>query len=221
MLLSRTLRFGRLWFMGTLLCLWACTGAVHRHAAAADPTNSQTIYVVHNDWHAAIVLEKAEVPVTLVPETADFPTARYLEFSWGDKDYFPDPQASLFTAVKAAFWSRGSVMHLVGLDRGPVESYQGAKIIGLRRSQVDLARLVAYLGATFARPEAGKAAPSRPGLFHNSRFYNATGNFSLLHTCNTWVAEALAAANLPIEPSGVITAGDLEDTLHAILPPSQ
>lgn len=56
------------------------------------------LQVVSNGWHAAIVLPKDDVAATgLLPEAADFPAARYLEFGWGDREYYPakDPTAAM------------------------------------------------------------------------------------------------------------------------------
>ena len=60
------------------------------------------------------------------------------------------------------------------------------------------------LDATFERP-----ASPRPGLDSESHFYPATGHFSLFNTCNSWTARQLATAGLDIDPSAVITAGQL------------
>jgi hypothetical protein len=46
-------------------------------------------------------------------------------------------------------------------------------------------------------------------LVPNSRFYPSTGNFHILRTCNTWVAEALRYAGLPVTSRLVITAASL------------
>lgn len=104
-------------------------------------------------------------------------------------------------------------MHIVGLDRGPGAAYKGAKVIEIKRSQSDVMQLVEFLGASFARTDPQTPAAPRPGLFSNSRFYPATGDFSAFRTCNTWIAEALAAGNLPINASGIITTGNLENAI--------
>jgi hypothetical protein len=68
-------------------------------------------------------------------------------------------------------------------------------------------RLVETFAQTFA------CAPASPSLFPSSRFYPATPKFSLLRTCNTWVAEALESAGVPVSPRMVITAGNLASQL--------
>ena len=75
---------------------WACTDS-------ESPCKS--VSIVHDSWHAAIVLRKSDLVERTMPELADFPAAQFIEFSWGDKDYFPDPQSGIFGAIKAALWS--------------------------------------------------------------------------------------------------------------------
>ena len=150
-----------------------------------------------------------------MPELADFPAAQFIEFSWGDKDYFPDPQSGVFAAIKAALWSGGSVMHLVGFSGTVDNFYRGAAITELRLNPPAYSRMVDYINETFAREKSLGRARAAPGLFPDSRFYPASRSFSLLRTCNTWVAEALEQAGLPISSGLVITAGNLQSQLLA------
>jgi Protein of unknown function (DUF2459) len=46
-------------------------------------------------------------------------------------------------------------------------------------------------------------------LYGDSKFYSARGRYHLLYTCNTWIADALRAAGLPITPVYAMTAGNL------------
>lgn len=179
--------------------------------------NIRTVFVVHDAWHAAIVIKKADIPTVVLPELNDFPSAEYLEFSWGDRDYFPAPDAGIGLALKAAFWSSGSILHVVGFKDAVENVYPGAEIIAITLSEEGFQRLIKFISDTFARPHPLAPAEARPGLFSNGRFYSAEGQFSLLRTCNTWVAEALSAAGLPISPGHVITAGNLGNQVRSVV----
>jgi uncharacterized protein (TIGR02117 family) len=179
----------------------------------SDARNCHSVHIVRSAWHAGLVLRKGDIAAKTVPELSDFAGAEMIEFSWGDRDYFPDPSAGVFAALRAAFWSGGSVLHLVGF-RGKVEDlYFGAEITELRMSKDAFDRLVTFLASEFARTDPSLPAKPRPGLYPHSRFYGATRKFSLTRTCNTWVAEALNFAGMPINPGLVITAGNLNDQL--------
>ena len=199
-----------------LLCLLLLAPQARASAeweCAASQLNCRSVFIVHNAWHAAIVLRKGDIAPEILPELAEFPGAQFTEFSWGDTDYFPNPDAGVFAALKAAFWSSGSVLHVVGLSGDWKAFYAGAEIIELRLVPAAYGRLLDFVSKTFSRPASVDRAQSRPGLFAHSYFYPATRKFSLLKTCNGWVAEALESAGLPITPSYVITAGQLAEQI--------
>lgn len=183
---------------------WVCT---------PNDTSCKTIFIVHNSWHAALVLSRGDLSLETIAELSDFPDVKFVEFSWGDQDYFPDPNSGVWAALRAAFWSRGSVLHLVGFSENVDQFYRGAEIIELRVTTAAERQLIHFISQTFARANSNGRAQARPGLFPYSRFYPAAGKFSVLRTCNTWVAEALVSAGLPISPGAVLTAGSLASQL--------
>jgi len=150
-----------------------------------------------------------------MPEMVHFAGADYIEISWGDADFFPAEESGIGLALKAAFWSSGSVLHLVGFNGAVKETYRGAEIIEIGLSEQEFQRLIGFVGAEFQRQQPGREATPSPGLFPQSRFFPAKSKFSLLRTCNTWIAEAFSAAGLPVSPGYVFTAGNLAAQLRS------
>jgi uncharacterized protein (TIGR02117 family) len=187
----------------------ACSGPTTEIRPREEGKNARSVFVVHDGWHAALVIKKIDIPAAVLPELRDFPYAEYLEFSWGDKDYFPAPDPGLGLAFKAAFWSSGSVLHVLGFDDAMENVFPGAEIIEIGVSEEAFQRLTEFISDTFSRSHPAAPAEARPGLSSNSRFYSAEGKFSILRTCNTWVAEGLNSAGLPVSPRYVITARSL------------
>lgn len=206
--------FGRVFLIILLLC--ACAKSVAPAPVRVQANHAKHAFIVHDAWHAAIVISASDIPPAILPELKDFPSAEQLEFSWGDRDYFPAPDPGIGLALKAAFRSSGSVLHVVGSSGALKTFYPGAEIMDIALSENDLHRLIQFISDTFARPAPDIAAEARPGLFPTGRFYPANGKFSILRTCNTWVAEALNAAGLPVSPRYVITAGNLAGQLRAL-----
>lgn len=203
--LSRGLLFCLLFVLADeAAAAWNCDG---------NKTNCHSVFIIHDSWHAALVLRKGDIAEKSLPEVSDFPIAESIEFSWGDQDYFPDPNSGVFAALKAAFWSGGSVLHLVGFKGPPADFYPRAEITELRLSTDAFERLIAFITAEFTRADPLLPAKARQGLFAYSRFYAAKSKFSFARTCNTWVAEALNHAGLSIHPASVITASNLADQL--------
>ena len=213
-LLKSLLRhFARLIFL--FVCLpYACSTPPAEILSAGDEKNVRTVFIVHDAWHSAVVIRTADIAAAVLPEMKDFPSAEYLEFSWGDKDYFPAPNGGVGLLLKASFWSSGSVLHVVGFRDTVEKTFPGAEIIEVVLSEESFQGLIEFISGTFSRPHPPAPAEPRPGLFPNGRFYSAEGKFSVLRTCNTWVAEALRAAGLPISPSYVITAGNLDNQVR-------
>jgi uncharacterized protein (TIGR02117 family) len=188
-------------------------GVANAWACSEDGKLCPTVFIVHDAWHAGIVLRTDDLSAATLPELGDFPDARFVEFSWGDKDYFPDPDSGFSMALKAAFWSSGSVLHLVGFDGDLKTLYPKAEIIELRLSRPSFDRLSDFLSHSFLRPVSKSPAKASPGLYSYSRFYPSSHKFSLLNTCNTWVAHALETTGMPILASRVITAGQLSEQI--------
>lgn len=196
-------------FLLVLSVVGACSGSVPQQGFRGERKLAANVFVVHDNWHSAIVVRTADLSAEILPEIQDFPGAEYLEFSWGDREYFPHPDPGPGLALKAAFWSSGSIIHVVGVSGSLATAYPNAEIITIALPDTGFRRLVKFISETFSRSRPEIASQALPGLSPNARFYLAEGRFSVFRTCNTWVAEALQAAELPISPGWVITAGSL------------
>lgn len=204
-----------LFFVALLQLQTACSASIMQLDSHPDREKDKSVFVVHNNWHAALVVRKADLSRGLVPEQDHFPEAEYLEIGWGDRDYFPATEESVGLALRAAFWSRGSVLHVVGLRGAVREYFTDGEIIELALSPEAFRRLSEFISASFSRADPSIPAQSQPGLVPYARFYPASGRFSILRTCNTWIAEALKSAGLDISPRYVITAASLARQVRA------
>jgi uncharacterized protein (TIGR02117 family) len=174
----------------------------------AQGENARNVFIVNYGWHTSIVIRKADIDLGAVPELRDFPDAEYVDIGWGDWDYYQATDPGLGLALKAVFWSSRSVLHVAGFKAAVEKHFSGSEIVRIALADEAFRPLVQFVSAAFSRPDGAPVA-SLPGLAPNSRFYPATGRFHLFRTCNTWVAEALRAAGLPITPAYAFTAGNL------------
>ena len=197
-------------------------------AAAPAPPPSQpvlgaktVIFVSSNGWHSSIIVAKANLPPDRLPETADFPEARFLEFGWGDAVYYPAKKVTLGMTLRAALVPTPAVVHVVGLRAEPARSSSGAEaeVVSLALDDKNFGRLVDFIDASFERSGAPRAAATGPGLTTTSRFYPAKGRFHLFNTCNTWTARALAAAGFDVSASGTFRAEALMQQVRALVRP--
>jgi len=166
------------------------------------------IWVASNGWHSGIVLARADVPESVIPEIADFPHARFFEFGWGDAEFYPAREAGAWLALRAAF-PGPAVMHVAGLPDHPARLWPQVTILPFAVDTQGLRRLLVFLRNSFDRAGAGRAAVTARGIYPFSLFYPATGRFHLFNNCNTWTAQALTAMGLGTSLGGVNTAEEL------------
>lgn len=176
-------------------------------AAAAETQPTFTIYLLVDRWHAGIVLKQSDIPEGVLPERRNFAEAEYLEYGWGEWDFYQTVDFKPWQALKALFVPSRSVLHVVGFGGAVVTHASNREVLEFRLDHESFGRLIAYIHGSFARPGPGTVAPLGPGLYGDSRFYPAQGQFHLFNTCNTWAARALRAAGYPM--SSPIIAGAL------------
>jgi len=165
------------------------------------------VYLVNHGWHVGIAIERQEVSAAIWPESAEFSGFRYLEVGWGDADYYPTAQGTIGLALKAAFRSKGSVLHVAAFDAAPPEFFGRSKIIEVTLSRRGLEDLARFIHATYVLDASDRPVVLAPGLYGHSAFYRATGQYRLQDNSNSWTARALAVAGCPIDTEGAITAG--------------
>lgn len=196
----------------------ALVAALASLALAPDRAAAEAnVFVVSNGWHTEIAIPSAAVPEGAIPEAADFPGAAYLVFGWGHAEYYRHPAPGVGLTLSAALVPSPAVMHMIGLGVHPRQAFGRSELAPLSLDADGLAKLARYIDASFERKGAPRAHAAAPGLYGFSRFYPATGTFTgLANNCNAWTAKALAAAGLPIDPTGVFRADDVMYRLRAL-----
>ncbi|WP_420405237.1 DUF2459 domain-containing protein [Nisaea sp.] len=195
-----------------LLC--ALLLLVARPAEAAE----REVAVINIGWHTGIALRVADIDPALIPETRHFARFVWIEFGWGDAKFYRtrDPDISVY--LSAAFGGNRAVMHLVGMHPEPGEYFRSSEVIRVQLSEAEHRRLQSFIGSSFERRQGGAALePVGHGLYPASLFFDAHGNFSLVNTCNSWVARGLAGTGLEIDPDGIVRAEGVMDALRAAL----
>lgn len=167
----------------------------------------KTFYVGGHTRHASIIIDRRDFDPVKSLGTFDFNGKYWLEFGWGDADFYRANGEDILLGLKALFFPTGAVMHVHGFNGSPASNFPKSEIIELRLTPAGYDRLLAFIRGSFARGADGKTIPLDKGLYGLSRFYEGTGTYSMFNTCNTWAAKALAAAGFPIDPADVGTVG--------------
>ena len=202
----------RIVVLALVLTLFGC-------ATASDPARGEggdwrSFYVVNHGLHTGLVIARPDLLQVLPALAEAFSDGDFVEFGWGDEDFYRAPQATLSLALRALFGSTATVLHAVKIDGDPRRRFAASEVIEVRVTEDGYLRLLAFVAGTFTHSATGTLVVLGPGLYGESRFYQAEGRYSLFYTCNTWVAEALAASNCQMSPTAVITAGSVMSQLR-------
>ena len=167
------------------------------------PTTGDLVYVVGQDWHAEIGIPIEELDDDLLFYRDLFPGARVIMFGYGKKTFFTAPPETLSEYILGPF-PGPAVIQAVGLRVTPMEAYPPENTITLMLTPEGRKNLSAYIWGDLAKSPAGKPQIVAHSTSPDGLFYAALGKYNLLHTCNTWTADALHAAGLPVSGDSVI-----------------
>lgn len=196
----------RFLFLLAMACAALAPGAAARAAARC-----RSIYVAAHARHAGLIVDRRDVDAALDLGTPELAAKDWLEFGWGDADFYQARGDSILLGLKALFLPTGAVLHVYGFNGPPPTNFPKSEVLEIPLTEDGYARLLAFVASYFSRDPAGAVKRLGPGLYGPSFFYAAEGVYHAFRTCNTWAAEALAAGGFPIDPAGVGTVGQFMD----------
>ena len=196
-----------------LMALAACAGLSTRATAPASPTPAThellPVYVVKRGWHIDIGIALADAQPPLRPVAAAFPGSRYLLFGFGDRRYLLHGGAA---DMVGALWGGAGLVLVTSVGpQQPEQVFGRDNVVRVDLTPRQMSDLQGFIGRTFAAQD-GSIVPVPPGpraVGSYSAYYESVQRYSALHTCNTWSAEALKSAELPVSSSGVEFAWQL------------
>jgi len=194
------------WILLGFASLAACTSVPPvTHGTAGSSADPVTAYVARRKWHIDVGFAAADLDPALLPVKAGFGTAQYLFFGFGDRRYLLTKSRNA-PLLLSALWPGPALMLVTAIDGPPTAAFGQIQVIRVELSAAQAHAMQAFIRASMAGSPLTALAP---GPYPESAFYAATQRYSALHTCNTWAAEALRAADQPIRTTGVIFAGQL------------
>lgn len=164
------------------------------------------IGVLVTGWHSGLILPARELgPLrSLLPPYA---RERYVSFGWGNRRFYMASHPTFSDAV-AALFSSPSVLLVQGAPALRVLAPSGAKYRWLCADRDEVWKIDAYLRHAL-RQVHGRPVRLGAGPWIDSAFYASGERYDGLHTCNTWTADALKFAGLPVHASDVIFSSQL------------
>jgi len=202
---------------GTLILVAVLAGgclAPHSTVTQAPVTDaappSRQVYVVDHGWHVGLAVKPADVSPDAWPEVSIVARFGWVEVGWGAGEFYPAASPSIGLALRAAFASTTSVLHVAAFDGSVEMFFPQAPLVELWLSTEGFDRLTRFVRDTYATDTAGNPIILGPGLYgSSSTFYRARGTYRWFNNSNHWAARALRAAGCPINTTLALTAGNV------------
>ncbi len=143
-----------------------------------------------------------------------FAGAQVLCFGFGERQFFMTPDPGLLTHLSALLPSRSAL--LMTALRAPADAAFGAgNVVVLHVTPPAEAALRRFLWRSLELDAAGAPVRLADGPYPGSVFWAAVDTYDAFFTCNTWTADGLRAAGLPVG-GPVVFAGQVMSQVRQI-----
>ncbi|MBR0655931.1 DUF2459 domain-containing protein [Plastoroseomonas arctica] len=179
-------------------------------AGAPDCACAEALSVVRRSWHTDVAFEARALPPRLEVVARELPNAAWLSVGFGDRAWFTEDARGPLPMLNALFGGPAALL-VTGLPSPPERAFAGDEQVGLAVSTAGREALLRFLDEQI---EATR--PIAPGPYEGSLFYGTRLRYAATYTCNTWTADALRSAGLPINPNGVLLASQVMAAARAL-----
>jgi len=193
-----------------LLIASACSTKPHvlKQTTISFP-GSNVVYIVRQGLHTGFVVPATAIQSQLPQLYERFANTPYLEFGWGDKEYYQAEEITSGLTMRAVFLPTESVMQTVAIPERPDIHFTGNEVEALCLDSKQYSLLIGFIEHSFYQDNEGNIIKSENGTDGNNQFYKGEGHYYLMNTCNNWTARGLKSAGLDISPAFKLTAGSI------------
>ena len=117
--------------------------------------------------------------------------------------------------LKAIFLPTDSVVHAVAVTRKANKYFKHSEVEKFCLGDPELKSLIEFISGSFFRDESGNVMKLNHGIYGESQFYMAKGDFHIFNTCNKWTAKGLKSAGMDISTTFKLTAGSIMNYLSS------
>ncbi|GGP24114.1 TIGR02117 family protein [Silvimonas iriomotensis] len=190
------------------LLLALVLGMLSSHRAYQRQEGDILIYLETNGVHTDLVLPARSHQIDWTRWFAPTHTrsgrppvaSSAISIGWGDRQfYLGTPNWSDLTATTALYALSGLDSTLLHVSWGAMPAHASPQRVALRLSPQNYQRLAAFITQSIRRDAQGQAIwLSGQSYGDTDSFYEATGHYSVIVTCNEWVRKALDAAGVRV-----------------------
>ena len=192
-----------------LIAVYMVIGLIKCFAAEIYMSAGNEVYVVNHGWHTGFVLPASDIQQFIPELKTRFGKAPYIEFGWGDNEFYQAEEITSGITLKAIFLPTDSVVHVVAVTRKADKYFKHSEVEKFCLEDSEFKSLVKFISNSFYRDESGNILKLNHGIYGDSQFYKAKGDFHIFNTCNKWTAKGLESAGMNISTTFKLTAGSI------------
>jgi len=166
------------------------------------------LYVVIHDHHTDLIVEQPE-GFALGPKGKE--RAKYLEYAWGDREWFAMDNKAPLSAINTILLPSGSVVYLDGLNDPVKQTSSSATLYRTTLNASEARALFASLEGAFSRDtDASRFAPVEHKRAMRGAFYPGREFYLIWYDCNAWTVQMLESTGMDTSSVFVFTARNVE-----------
>lgn len=173
----------------------AMAGCSTPRAATAPPAT--TIQVVERDWHTDVCIRTPDADATLMRLAEGYDGSHFLCIGFGDRHYLVSRERGPMTLLSALLPGEGALLLTILRDT-PSAAFGAENVVTLDVDAQGIERLRAFLNRSVQIDANGKPFSLGDGPYPGGLYFGATARYNGFYTCNTWTADALREAGIPI-----------------------
>jgi uncharacterized protein (TIGR02117 family) len=166
---------------------------VNEHQEGTSARN-KTVYIRTNGVHLDIILPKKDIAPELLADIVQLEDEAYISFGWGNEDFYLNTPTwedlTVNGAFQAMFLNGPTLMHVTRYR------HKSTSWTEIQIQEDEFEKLNSYILQSFQVDNNHKIILPDASYTPRDNFYKATGSYSCLMTCNTWV-------NLGFKESGL------------------
>ena len=156
---------------------------------------SSFIFISTNGVHLDFIFPKENIAPDLLKDLKNIEDSEFVSFGWGDENFYINTPTwedlTIKSAVSAMLLESATLVHLTK-HRSIQKNWVKVPV-----SSKQLEKLNEYIRKSFRLEANGnKQILLNKGYTKNDDFYKATGSYSCLNTCNSWVNTGLKKCDL-------------------------
>lgn len=180
------------WVMAILVTLFiGCNNLL------ASNEEQYIVYVVNQDIHTDFLMPKNQLMDSVLKSLKIFGNYTYIEIGWGDAEYYMSDEFDLIIAAKALITLTGSVLRMESFKNKFEQIIPRYNfVIELKLSREQYLSFLNYINNSLAKNIKNQYVIPKTANNGDVRFFRSGLTYTIMHTCNSWTANAIRASGL-------------------------